>query len=120
VVTSVVSDGAGKGRGARGKGRGDVVGDALGAFADGAVVDGVRADGVHFSAAAAGAERDDRPKGVVEFFPLAGGDLGGDFGRVFRVARFGEPAANHGDRVGRELFISGGLVERGKRRLRIE
>ncbi len=32
-------------------------------------------DGIHFAAAAAGAEGNDGPEGVVELFPFSGGDL---------------------------------------------
>ena len=56
----------------------DVIGQALHAFGHGAIVDGIGADGIHFAAAAGGAEGNDGPEGVVEFLPLAGGDVIGD------------------------------------------
>ncbi len=74
VVAGVVGDGTGECRSSctltpalsqRARETGNVVGDALCAFADGAVVDGARADGIHFAAAAAGTERNDGPEGVV-------------------------------------------------------
>ena len=48
-----------------------VVGQALGALADRAIVDRVGADRVHPPAPAAGAEGNDRPEDVVERLPLA-------------------------------------------------
>ena len=47
----------------------DVVGQALSALADRAVVDGVGADRIHPAAAAAGAEWDHRPVDIIEFLP---------------------------------------------------
>ena len=49
-------------------------------------------------------------KTVVEFLPLAGGDVLDDFGGVVGVARLGEPRADVADRPGREFArLCGGL-----------
>jgi hypothetical protein len=73
-----------------------VIGQALGAFADRAVVDGVAADRTHASASSAGAERNDRPKGIFQFSPFSGRQMFRHFDGVVGQIRLGEPSANVG------------------------
>jgi hypothetical protein len=76
----------------------DVVGQALGAFADRAVVDGVRADRIHPPTATAGAERNHRPERIVERLPLLLGQMLSDFRRIHRIPRLRQPLADVLDR----------------------
>ena len=86
----------------------DVVGQALGAFADGAVVDGVAADRVHPPAASAGAEGDDGPEDVVQLLPFAGGQVLGHLGGIVGQVRLGQPGADvlHGRRAISSFFAA--------------
>src|SRR5690606_38958486 len=89
----------------------DVVGQPLGAFADGAIVDGVGANRIHSPAPPAGAEGDDGPKSVVERLPFLLAEVLRHLERVQGVTRLGEPFANILDRAGRQLRLPGSLVE---------
>ena len=88
-----------------------VVGQTLGALADGAVVDRVAANWVHSSSATAGAKRDDRPKGVVEGLPLLGLDMLGDLRGVLGVASFGQPGMDMIAGTGSDFFGCDGLLD---------
>jgi len=95
----------------------DVVGQPLGTLADRAVVDGVGADRIHATSPAAGPEGDDRPEGVVQLLPHAGGQMLGDLRGVFLQMGFGQPGSDVLDGLGGNLPLGCGGVELRQGRL---
>ena len=114
AMACVISDRAG-GLLAGGHDAPHIVGQALRALTDRAVVDGVGADRIHSSAAAAGAERDHRPVDVVEFLPggrLRGGpvDPRRQFTSKLRIAGLCQPLTHRAGGVfGDRARCAGGI-----------
>ncbi len=90
-----------------------VVGQPLGALADGAVVDGVGSNGVHLAPPPARAERNNGPEGVVELLPLFCGNMLGHLVGIVGVLGFGEPGANIRRSGWRDFVRLGGSFDRG-------
>ena len=89
----------------------DVVGQALGALADGTLVNCARADRIHPPTSSAGAKGDDGPKHIVERLPLFLFNMLGDLRGVVGVVGLGEPGADIFDRAVGEFSVRGGGVE---------